>query len=580
MSLLTTILPKRVIRWLNLELRGTATDQFARVFHASPDWIVITRLSDSMIVEANQGFEDLSGYSAREAIGNPISKFNIWVNPQQRADIVEQLKRDGIVRHVQTRARRRDGEVRDFDVSVTLIAVDGKAHSHAVWVCRDITAARVAAESLRDSESRFSMLFSLSPVPMCYSNARNEFSTTQWNNAWFTTFGFDPEACQGKTGTELNIWVNPQDRQAILDMAATGKAQSHMETLLRRADGVIRQVSVSTRFLIDAESPLLVSTYMDITEREESRLKIEAMNAELESRVMERTAELRTTNQELSQTLETLRRAKDQLVQSEKLAALGALVAGVSHELNTPIGNGLTVASALEHRVEEFAQKIDAGLRRSDLQSFVEEARFAAEIITRNLGRAGSLVSSFKQVAVDQTSSQRRVFSLNSLVSEIVMTLSAVTKKYTCAVLVDVPTDIMLESYPGPLGQVLTNLINNALLHGFEPKDAGSITITAASGSDDTVQLTVVDTGRGIAPENLRRIFEPFFTTRLGQGGSGLGLHIVHNIVGGVLGGQIKAASEPGAGTRFSLILPRVAPQHANDSDAVRSGPIAPVGNV
>ena len=123
MSLLTTILPKRVIRWLNLELRGTATDQFARVFHASPDWIVITRLSDSMIVEANQGFEDLSGYSAREAIGNPISKFNIWVNPQQRADIVEQLKRDGIVRHVQTRARRRSGEVRDVLIDTAGAAI-------------------------------------------------------------------------------------------------------------------------------------------------------------------------------------------------------------------------------------------------------------------------------------------------------------------------------------------------------------------------------------------------------------------------------------------------------------------------
>lgn len=565
MGLLTTLLPERVLHWLSLELRGAATDQFARVFHASPDWIVVTRLSDSLIVEANQGFEDLSGYSAREVIGQPISKFNIWVNPQKRAEIVDELKKVGLVRHVQTQARRRDGAVRDFDVSVTLISVDDQINSHAVWVCRDITAARLAAESLRDSESRFSMLFSLSPVPMGYSNAENKFATTQWNTAWFTTFGYDPKTCQGKTGAELNIWVNPQDRQDILNLGATGNSQSQMETWLRRADGVIRQVSVATRFLVEAENPLLVSTYIDITEREESRLKIEALNAELESRVMERTAELRTTNQELSQTLETLQLAKDQLVQSEKLAALGALVAGVSHELNTPIGNGLTVASALEHRVEEFSQKIDAGLRRSDLQSFVEEARFAAEIITRNLGRAGSLVSSFKQVAVDQTSSQRRLFSLNSLVSEIVLTLSAVVKKYTCTVVVDVPVDIMLESYPGPLGQALTNLINNALVHGFDAKDVGSITITSTSRPDGTVQLVVRDTGRGIAPENLRRIFEPFFTTRLGQGGSGLGLHIVHNIVGGVLGGQIRANSDPQQGTEFLLTLPKVAPLHVND---------------
>ena len=245
-------------------------------------------------------------------------------------------------------------------------------------------------------------------------------------------------------------------------------------------------------------------------------------------------------------------------------------MAGVSHELNTPIGNGLTVASTLEHRVREFAQKIDGGLRRSDLQNFVEDARFAAEIITRNLDRAGHLVSSFKQVAVDQTSSQWRVFSLNSLVSEIVLTLSAVWKKYTCAVVVEVPEDLLMESYPGPLGQVLTNLINNALLHGFELKDTGSITISATPGANDTVHLAVRDTGKGIAVENLHRIFEPFFTTRLGQGGSGLGLHIVHNIVGGVLGGQIKVVSEPGGGAEFSLVLPRVAPQHASDGEAGR----------
>lgn len=565
MSWLPKILPKPVIRWLNLELRGTATDPFAKVFHASPDWIVITRLSDSMIVEANQGFEDLSGYSAREAIGNPISKFNIWVDPQKRVDIVEQLKRDGMVRHVQTRARRRDGSIRDFDVSVTLISVDDKVHSHAVWVCRDITAARLAAEYVRDSESRFSMLFSLSPVPMCYSNAANQFATTHWNDAWFATFGFDPVSSQGKNGAELNIWVDPQDRQRILDMVKTQQSHSQMDTLLRRADGVIRQVSVATRLLLATDDPLLVSTYIDITEREESRKKIETLNAELESRVVERTAELRTANQELSQTLETLQLAQDQLVQSEKLAALGSLVAGVSHELNTPIGNGLTVASSLEHRVQVFSQLIDAGMRRSDLQSFVDETRLAAEIITRNLSRAGHLVSSFKQVAVDQTSSQRRSFALNSLVSEILLTLNAVVRKYTCTIVVNIPPAIVLESYPGPLGQVLTNLINNALSHGFEPQDVGTLSISAELQNDRWVELSVRDTGKGIHPDNLHRIFEPFFTTRLGQGGSGLGLHIVHNIVGGILGGQIKVDSTPGAGTEFRLTLPRVAPKRSPD---------------
>ena len=205
-------------------------------------------------------------------------------------------------------------------------------------------------------------------------------------------------------------------------------------------------------------------------------------------------------------------------------------------------------------------------MRRSDLQSFVDETRFAAEIITRNLSRAGHLVSSFKQVAVDQTSSQRRSFSLASLVSEIVLTLNAVIRKYSCQITVLVPPNISLESYPGPLGQVLTNLINNALVHGFELEDAGDIVIQADMLQTGAfVHLTVRDTGKGIAPENQRRIFEPFFTTRLGQGGSGLGLHIVHNIVGGVLGGKIKVDGTHGKGAEFCITLPLVAPQHIHE---------------
>ena len=565
MGLLTSLLPKWAIRQLNLALRGTAADRFSRVFHASPDWIVITRLSDSLIIEANQGFEDLSGYSAREAIGQPIHKFNIWVDPQSRANIVEELHKTGVVRHVQTQARRRDGAVRDFDVSVTLISVDGELNSHAVWVCRDITAARLAAESLRNSESRFSMLFAQSPVPMCFSNADDNYATSQWNDAWFTTFGFDPQTSQGKTGAELNIWVNPQDRIYILGMLTSGRSQGQMETVLRRADGVLLQMLVATRFLIEAERPLLVSTYIDITEREESRLKIETLNAELESRVMRRTAQLEEANQELSKTLETLQLAKTKFVQSEILAYLVAFVACVSHDLNTPIGNVLTVASSLQHKVQEFSQKLDSGLRKSDLQGFVEETRFASELLTRNLERAGFLISSFKKVAVDQAAAQRQVFGLNALVSEALLSIRPLIKSYVCTVAEDLPQDIELESYPVALEQVLVSLVTNALLHGFDPLEAGSITVSALPGEDDSVLLVVRDTGKGIAAENLHHIFEPFYTTRPGQGGSGLGLHIVHNIVDGVLGGQIKVSSEQGHWTEFCLVLPRVAPKRIHD---------------
>ena len=563
MGLLTTILPKSLIRWLNAELRGTSDDRFSRVFHASPDWIVITRLSDSLIVEANQGFESVSGYTAREAIGHCINEFNIWVHAHERVAIVAQLQRDGVVRNAPAKSRRKDGVLRDVEISAILISVDGPAHSHAVWIARDVTDAKTAAEHLRISEARFALLFAQSPLPMCYANGANQFATTQWNDAWFATFGFDAETCQGKSGDALKVWVNPQDRQKIMDLVPNQTSYLEMEAPMRRADGAIRLVAVTTRLFSQTEFPMLVSSYVDITEREESRKKIEALNAQLENRVAERTAELQASNRQLYDTVDALNQTKDQLVQSEKLAALGALVAGIAHELNTPIGNGLTVASSLEHRVEKFSEMLDAGMRRSDLQSFVDETRMAAEIITRNLSRAGHLVSSFKQVAVDQTSSQRRTFELGSVVSEILLTLGAVIKKARCHIAVDVPANMLLESYPGPLGQVLANLVTNALVHAFESDSSGDIVIHAElQAGGKFVELSVRDNGLGIAPENQRRIFDPFFTTRLGQGGSGLGLHIVHNIVGGVLGGRIKVQSTPGEGAEFCMTLPVVAPQH------------------
>ncbi|WP_168224690.1 PAS domain-containing sensor histidine kinase [Rhodoferax aquaticus] len=554
------LLPTPVTRWLLAALGGAHDDRFARVFHASPDWIVITRLSDSMVLDANHGFEQISGYQASEAIGKPIADLNIWHIPEQRARIVAELMQHGTVRNALAVARRRDGQLRDFMLSATLWSMDGTAPSHAVWIARDVTEVNAAAAALKESEARFIGLFDHAPLPMCYAVSSVGFTGTQWNQAWFDSFGFDPKSDQGKSGLELNIWVNPEDRRRVLEIAQLNRTHGDIDAMMRRKDGTQRLFTVSTRVFAEPDKTLLVSIYIDITEQRSTQLQIEALNSQLEARVTLRTAQLQTANRELSDTLGSLQLAKDQLVQSEKLAALGSLVAGVAHELNTPIGNGLTVASSLEFRAQEFAQLVETGLRRSDLHKFVEDTRLAAEIVARNLERAGQLVTSFKQVAVDQTSAQARLFSLHAVASEILLTLSAVIRKSGVQVTVDIPSSIMMRSYPGPLGQVLTNLINNALLHAFTAGEPGSMSLVASVNDKDMVTLRVSDTGKGIAPDNLNRIFEPFFTTKLGQGGSGLGLHIVHNIVGGALGGQIAVASTQGLGTTFTLTLPLVAP--------------------
>jgi signal transduction histidine kinase len=291
------------------------------------------------------------------------------------------------------------------------------------------------------------------------------------------------------------------------------------------------------------------------------------LNAELEARVQARTEDLELANAELSAAMNTLEQAQDELVRSEKLAALGSLVAGVAHELNTPIGNSLMVASTLQERTDEFESGLENGLTRTALNRQLSTSREAAASLVRNLQRAGELIASFKQVAVDQTTSARRLFALDEVVREIILTLSPALKKMPWKIESDIPTAIWLESYPGPLGQVLTNLINNAVLHAFDGLPAGMVRIGAQTLDASTVQLTLADDGNGILPEHLPRIFDPFFTTRMGRGGTGLGLSICHNIVENILGGRVNVASTPGQGTVFTLTLPLVAPVGPDDEE-------------
>jgi signal transduction histidine kinase len=255
-----------------------------------------------------------------------------------------------------------------------------------------------------------------------------------------------------------------------------------------------------------------------------------------------------------------------ELVQSEKLAALGSLVAGIAHELNTPIGNSLMVASTLRDIGRDFRVGMEGGLKRSTLTSFVSETESAADILVRNLVVAGELIASFKQVAVDQTSSQRRRFALHEVVREILVTMHPTFRKTPYVIEEDIPDGIWLDSYPGPFGQVVTNLLNNTLLHAFDGCESGVVRLSAEQ-RDGVVIFCCEDNGVGINPAHLNKIFDPFFTTKLGKRGTGLGLNIVHNIVTGVLGGEINVSSEPGHGTCFVLRIPLDAPRRGGNAD-------------
>ncbi|MFO1424845.1 MAG: PAS domain S-box protein [Candidatus Competibacteraceae bacterium] len=334
-----------------------------------------------------------------------------------------------------------------------------------------------------------------------------------------------------------------------LALALQGKATHGREIKVVRQDGTEYWILVDAVPVYDDHNVIIAGflIFIDITARKRAEAELHRYREHLEELVAERTAELR--------------QAMDQLVQAEKLAALGHLVAGIAHELNTPLGNTRVVASALAEDLRTFAAAIESGtLRRSQVDAFLKRGGEAVDLLERNAARAADLIGHFKQVAVDQTSVRRRRFDLRRTVEELLITLKPQFKHTAHRLELDIAPGLELDSYPGPLEQVIANLVSNSLIHGFTGGEAGCIRIEAAPLDADHIRLRYGDDGAGIPDAIRHRIFDPFFTTRLGGGGSGLGLYIVYNLVTGVLGGTIQVRGQAGQGATFTLTLPRVAP--------------------
>jgi signal transduction histidine kinase len=290
------------------------------------------------------------------------------------------------------------------------------------------------------------------------------------------------------------------------------------------------------------------------TEAESEQVKL---NLSLEEKVQQRTMALKEANNELIQTLEKLHQFQRQMVQNEKMASLGDMVAGVAHEVNTPIGLGVTASTMMLDRLSDMRKAFeDKTLKASSLSKFIAEGEENLNIIYRNLNRAAELISSFKQVAVDQSSENNRVFSFAKLMDEILMSMRPKLKKVKHLINVSCADNLVVESKAGPINQIMINLIMNSIIHGFEDMDKGRIDIAIKSVDDNKVSIEFKDNGKGI-PEHLRkRIFDPFVTTKRGQGGSGLGMHLVYNLVTQALNGSISIVSEEGQGVEFRIIFP------------------------
>lgn len=425
-----------------------------------------------------------------------------------------------------------------------------------VAVLRDVTETLRASEAMQASEQRFRQLFELAPIPMVLTSAAGRLMAI--NRQWTQVLGYAPEEVP-----DMDAWW----RLAYPDVAYRAAVKAMWDKAIERVvhqggelmpavfrvqckDGQSRDMRVGGARIGDN----VLTSFYDVTEQRAAQAALQGLNANLEARVAERTQALQTA-------IEDLKHAQEELVRSEKLASLGALVAGMAHELNTPIGNAVIVASTLADQRKRFEAEAAEGLRKSTLTRFMGELHEGIEVMERNLRRAAELISGFKQVAVDQSSHQRRDFELAELVRELQLTLSPTLKRNGVRLHAEVPPGLRFDSHPGPLTQVLMNVINNAVAHAFEAQADALVRLQAMAMPDGRVQITLSDNGRGIAPEHLPRVFDPFFTTRLGKGGSGLGLHIVYSLVTELLGGTVHIDSILGQGTTLTLNLPPQAPQ-------------------
>ncbi|MDN3678987.1 ATP-binding protein [Vibrio tapetis subsp. quintayensis] len=343
----------------------------------------------------------------------------------------------------------------------------------------------------------------------------------------------------------------------LLERALSGESIS-FEVALPTTPESFLNIQYQPRFNADGDQIGILMSGVDISELKSAELDLKELNNHLEDVVHERTQSLEQANAGLIDTLDTLKHAQSSLVESEKMASLGSLVAGIAHEVNTPLGISITATSYLEENIKSLQAGFESGsLTKTQFLKTINGLKESANILNSNLNRAESLISSFKQVAVEQSDQQLQAFNLKEIVDNLLVSLSHEIRISGVSVDVDCSDSIELESYSSGYIQVLTNLITNSLRHGFDDWNGEKKISFKIKADERQIKIEYSDSGKGIASSVIDRIFEPFVTTKRGQGGSGLGTNIIYNTVVQLLKGRIECHSEPNFGARFTLILPR-----------------------
>jgi PAS domain S-box-containing protein len=522
-----------------------AEESYRKLFEGSVDGIYVTTPAGALL-NANPALARMMGYKTPQELIRGIDDIahTVYVDPAARAEYRSLMRRDGMVREFEYQARRRGGAILWLSDSATVVRDESGEVIRYEGTVRDITDQKRAEDAI--AEGRRLLQLVIDTVPAVINVKDKQLRYVLMNRYMAGIFGVEPEDAIGRTTTDLmsrygSRKTDENDKRVL----ATGRGLGFYEEEYMDASGNLRQWLVNKLPLVDAEGEIesIVTVALDIGERKRGEL------------------EMRKAKDAAEAALRNLRETQNSLIEAEKLAALGRLVAGVAHEVNNPVGISLTVASSLERKTALFAAEVERGdLRRSRLNEFLETSRDASSQLVANLNRAAELIQSFKQVAADRNYSDQRSFDLGDLTEQVVLSLRPGLRKHHLTLTVDCQPNLTMNSYPGPYGQVLTNLFLNAVAHAFPDGRPGAVDIQVRESGKDNVEIIFSDDGCGMSLDVRRRAFDPFFTTRRDQGGTGLGLHIVYSIVTNRLGGRLDLDSEPGKGTRIQIILPKVAP--------------------
>ncbi len=522
-----------------------AEESYRKLFEDSVDGIYVTTPAGAL-VNANPALARMMGYDTPAELIRGVTDLTrtIYVHPAARVEFELLMARDGTVREFEYQVRQRDGGILWLSDSATTVRDDRGEVVRYEGTVRDITDQKRAEDAV--AEGRRLLQEVIDTVPAVINVKDKDLRYILMNRYMAGIFGIEPVDAIGRTTSDLMSRYGAEktdvnDRRVLEE----GSELGFYEEEYIDATGVMRHWLVNKLPLFDAEEEIehIVTVALDIGERKRGEF------------------EMRKSKDSAEAALRNLRETQNSLIEAEKLAALGRLVAGVAHEVNNPVGISLTVASSLERKSALFAAEVARGdVKRSSLNEFLETSRDASAQLVANLNRAAELIQSFKQVAVDRNYSDQRTFDLGDLTEQVVMSLRPGLRKHNLTLNVDCQPNLSMNSYPGPYGQVLTNLFLNSVAHAFPNGRPGTVDIAVRASGKDNVEILFSDDGIGMSLDVRRRAFDPFFTTRRDQGGTGLGLHIVYNIVTNRLGGRLDLDSAPSGGTRIQILLPRVAP--------------------